>query len=161
MEGKDVIYFCAFPTTTKRPFPRKMRVAQWFCWQNLNCRWSGGGKCEWKLRVETESIDCCEVYCRYDQTYAVDSGKPDISEFLSDSYFMVIGWRSILMNLINLTFVSSDIIDWLIDRFLSPFPLWKSLSFHLNLYFRKKYQISELKAGFTSKLSKPSFFTSN
>lgn len=144
MEGKDVIYFCAFPTTTKRPFPRKMRVAQWFCWQNLNCRWSGGGKCEWKLRVETESIDCCEVYCRYDQTYAVDSGKPDISEFLSDSYFMVIGWRSILMNLINLTFVSSDIIDWLIDRFLSPFPLWKSLSFHLNLYFRKKYQISEL-----------------
>lgn len=144
MEGKDVIYFCAFPTTTKRPFPRKMRVAQWFCWQNLNCRWSGGGKCEWKLRVETESIDCCEVYCKYDQTYAVDSGKPDISEFLSDSYFMVIGWRSILMNLINLTFASSDIIDWLIDRFLSPFPLWKSLLFHLNLYFRKKWQISEL-----------------
>ncbi|KAM7434431.1 hypothetical protein ABFA07_015464 [Porites harrisoni] len=48
-------------------------------WKNLNCRWSGGGKCEWKLRVETESIDCCEVYCKYDQTYAVDSGKPDIS----------------------------------------------------------------------------------
>ena len=40
--------------------------------------------------METESIDCCEVYCKYDQTYAVDSGKPDISEFLSDSYFMVI-----------------------------------------------------------------------
>jgi len=87
--------FCAFPTTTKRPFPRKMRVTQWFCWQNLNCRWSGGGNCEWKQRVETESIDCCEVYCKYDQTYALDSGKPDISEFLSDSKFMVIEWRGI------------------------------------------------------------------
>ena len=114
MEGKYVIYFCAFPTTTKRPFPRKMRVNQWFCWQNLNCRWSGGGNCEWKLRVETESIGRCELYCKYDQTYAVDSGKPDISEFLSDSYFMVIEWRGILMNLIDLTFVSSH-NNWLVD----------------------------------------------
>ena len=145
MEGKDVIYFCAFPTTTKRPFPRKMRVAQWFCWQNLNCRWSGGGKCEWKLRVETESIDCCEVYCKYDQTYAVDSGKPDISEFLSDSYFMVIGWRSILMNLINLTFVSSDIIDWLIDwSIFVAFSVMKVLIVSFKSLFSK--EVSNIRA---------------
>ncbi|XP_073252173.1 adhesion G-protein coupled receptor D1-like isoform X2 [Porites lutea] len=57
-------------------FKESMNYSQW---KNLNCRWSGGGNCEWKLRVETESIGRCELYCKYDQTYAVDSGKPDIS----------------------------------------------------------------------------------
>ena len=147
MECKYVIHFCAFPTTAKRPFPIKMRVTQWFCWQNLKCRWSGGDNCEWKSRVETESIDCCEEYCKYDQTYAVDSGKPDISEFLSDSHFLVIEWRGILMNLIDLTFVSAHNNIWLVDwSIVVAFSVLKvhivSMLFYLNLYFRKNWEIS-------------------